>query len=77
MCVSSSCVPNVCMYVPPLTSPAIESYTTIPYNQRKPRPSDPALRPSYQGSNPISDIWSLHALRIVTKYFKRQVCRLC
>ncbi|KAI8621225.1 putative hydroxyacid-oxoacid transhydrogenase, mitochondrial-like protein [Chytriomyces sp. MP71] len=43
---------------------ALESYTAIPYNQRSPRPSDPILRPAYQGSNPISDIWSLKALRM-------------
>lgn len=50
---------------------AIESYTAIPYNQRTPRPSDPIERPTYQGSNPISDIWSLQALRTVAKYLKR------
>ncbi|KAJ3185379.1 Hydroxyacid-oxoacid transhydrogenase, mitochondrial [Irineochytrium annulatum] len=43
---------------------AMESYTAIPYNQRSPRPTDPILRPAYQGSNPISDMWSLKALRM-------------
>ncbi|XP_072042620.1 hydroxyacid-oxoacid transhydrogenase, mitochondrial-like [Amphiura filiformis] len=52
---------------------ALESYTAIPYNQRRPRPSNPIERPAYQGSNPISDIWSLHALRIINKYFRRSV----
>jgi hydroxyacid-oxoacid transhydrogenase len=53
-------------------SHAIESYTAIPYNQR-PRPERPVLRPAYQGSNPISDVWSLEALRWVSKYFVRAV----
>ena len=50
---------------------AIESYTAIPYSQRTPRPTDPIERPTYQGSNPISDIWSLEALRTVAKYLRR------
>src|SRR5262249_12963144 len=33
----------------------------------------PALRPAYQGSNPISDIWSMQALRMVTQYLVRAV----
>src|SRR5438477_2128913 len=53
-------------------SHAIESYTAIPFHQR-PRPERPVLRPAYQGSNPISDVWSLEALRWVAKYFVRAV----
>ncbi|KAJ1357699.1 Hydroxyacid-oxoacid transhydrogenase, mitochondrial [Parelaphostrongylus tenuis] len=52
---------------------AIESYTALPYNQRVPRPLQPQLRPLYQGANPISDVWSLEALRIMRKYFRRSV----
>lgn len=52
---------------------AIESYTAVPYNQRSPRPTDPIERPTYQGSNPISDIWSLQALRSVAKYLPRAI----
>ena len=46
---------------------AIESYTALPYNER-PKPPSPLHRPAYQGSNPISDVWSLHALRIAAKH---------
>ncbi len=53
-------------------SHAIESYTATPYDQR-PRPERPALRPAYQGSNPISDVWALEALRIVARYLVRAV----
>ena len=42
---------------------AMESYTAIPF-QSRPASSDPKFRPAYQGSNPISDIWSLHDLRM-------------
>ena len=50
---------------------ALESYTAIPYHQRSPRPSEPQLRPAYQGANPISDIWALHGLRMCAQYLKR------
>jgi hydroxyacid-oxoacid transhydrogenase len=53
-------------------SHAIESYTAMPFTDR-PRPERPALRPAYQGSNPISDVWSLQALRMVAKYLVREV----
>ena len=51
---------------------AVESYTALPFN-RRPRPEHPILRPAYQGSNPISDIWALEAMRMVAKYLVRAV----
>lgn len=53
-------------------SHAIESYTAMPYSER-PLPDRPLLRPAYQGSNPISDVWSLQALRMVARYLVRAV----
>jgi hydroxyacid-oxoacid transhydrogenase len=53
-------------------SHALESYTAIPYHQR-PRPARPIERPAYQGANPISDIWSLRALEIVSEFLARAV----
>lgn len=53
-------------------SHAIESYTALPFAQR-PSPERPILRPAYQGSNPISDVWSLEALRLVAAYLRRAV----
>jgi hydroxyacid-oxoacid transhydrogenase len=53
-------------------SHAIESCTTLPFDQRS-LPERPILRPAYQGSNPISDVWSLEALRLVNTYLRRAV----
>jgi hydroxyacid-oxoacid transhydrogenase len=51
-------------------SHALESYTAIPFTSR-PKPARPLERPAYQGSNPISDIWALRALEIVSEYLIR------
>ena len=53
-----------------ILSHAIESFTAMPYTDR-PMPERPAMRPAYQGSNPISDIWSMQALRMVNQYLVR------
>jgi hydroxyacid-oxoacid transhydrogenase len=55
-----------------ILSHAIESYTAMPFTGR-PRPDRPTLRPAYQGSNPISDIWSLQAMRMVNRFLVRAV----
>ncbi|KAI4172752.1 MAG: hypothetical protein LQ343_003344 [Gyalolechia ehrenbergii] len=52
---------------------SLESWTAIPYHTRSPRPSNPINRPAYQGANPISDIFSLQALRSTIKYLPRAV----
>jgi hydroxyacid-oxoacid transhydrogenase len=55
-----------------ILSHAVESFTALPFSER-PRPDRPLLRPAYQGSNPISDVWSLEALRMVSQYLVRAV----
>lgn len=50
-----------------ILSHAVESYTALPYFERV-LPTRPLYRPAYQGSNPISDVWSLQALRMVSRY---------
>ena len=55
-----------------ILSHAVESFTALPFSER-PLPDRPMLRPAYQGSNPISDVWSLQALRMVAKYLVRAV----
>ena len=47
---------------------AVESYTAIHYSNR-PRPERPMLRPAYQGSNPISDMWAIKAMEIMADNF--------
>jgi hydroxyacid-oxoacid transhydrogenase len=51
---------------------AVESYTALPFNQR-PAPDHPRLRPAYQGSNPISDVWAKKAIEMASKNILRVV----
>jgi hydroxyacid-oxoacid transhydrogenase len=53
-------------------SHAVESLTALPYH-RRPAPEHPGLRPAYQGSNPISDIWAERAIRMVARYLVRSM----
>jgi hydroxyacid-oxoacid transhydrogenase len=49
---------------------AVESYTALPF-ARRPLPERPVLRPAYQGSNPISDVWAMQAMRLVAQFLVR------
>lgn len=51
---------------------AIESYTALPSTQRI-KPKSPLHRPAYQGSNPISDIWSLYALKTAATWLEAAI----
>ena len=51
---------------------ALESYTAMPFGQR-PSPKSPNFRPSYQGANPISDVWALQAMRLVVEFLPRVI----
>jgi hydroxyacid-oxoacid transhydrogenase len=55
-----------------ILSHAVESFTAMSFSER-PRPEKPSVRPAYQGSNPISDVWSLQAMRMVATYLMRAV----
>ncbi len=50
----------------------LESYTALPFNKRS-APESPVMRPSYQGSNPISDIWAIKAVEMVATNIVRAV----
>ena len=51
-------------------SHAIESLTALPFDRRE-APDSPKTRPSYQGANPISNIWAARAAEIGSKYMVR------
>jgi hydroxyacid-oxoacid transhydrogenase len=53
-------------------SHAVESLTALPFS-RRPAPDRPSLRPAYQGSNPISDIWASRAIEMVARYLVRSM----
>src|SRR5689334_15145971 len=45
----------------------LESYTGLPFHQRV-APASPAHRTTYQGSNPISDVWCRRAVEMVSAH---------
>jgi hydroxyacid-oxoacid transhydrogenase len=49
---------------------ALESYTNLPFTRRE-APAHPSLRPAYQGSNPISDVWATRAIEMATRSMLR------
>ncbi len=53
-------------------SHALESYTALPFD-RRPAPASPRLRPTYQGANPVSDIWAARAIELVAEHLVRAV----
>ena len=55
-----------------ILSHALESLTALPYNQRQ-AADNPGLRPSYQGANPISEIWASKAIEWCAKNLVRAV----
>jgi len=66
-----SCPPNVIAAAGfDVLCHSLESYTAIPFNKRQ-RPETPMQRPAYQGSNPISDHWSLKSLELTANYLER------
>jgi hydroxyacid-oxoacid transhydrogenase len=50
---------------------SLESYTAVPYTERTPRPTNPINRPAYQGRNPISDVFSIWALKTTVENLPR------
>ncbi len=50
----------------------LESYTALPFHQRQ-AVENPGLRPAYQGSNPISDVWAIRAVEMVAQNIVRAV----
>ena len=53
-------------------SHAVESYTAVAFTERE-AAAEPGLRPTYQGANPISDVWATKSLQIVARYLERAV----
>lgn len=51
---------------------AVESFLSVPYTDRA-RPTTPASRPPYQGSNPVADVWSARAIEFGGEFLRRAV----
>jgi hydroxyacid-oxoacid transhydrogenase len=53
-------------------SHALESFTALPYTHRT-APAHPTLRTTYQGANPISDVWAARAIAMVSQQIVRAI----
>jgi hydroxyacid-oxoacid transhydrogenase len=53
-------------------SHALESLTAIDFDKR-PAVEQPQLRPTYQGANPISDMWSAKAIEMTSQHIARAI----
>jgi hydroxyacid-oxoacid transhydrogenase len=53
-------------------SHALESLTAIDFDKR-PAVDQPQLRPTYQGANPISDMWSAKAIEMTSQHIARAI----
>ena len=51
---------------------ALESYTALPFSERV-ASSNFGARPSYQGANPISDVWAIRAIEMLSDNIIRAV----
>lgn len=51
---------------------ALESLTALPYSKRA-APENPGIRSTYQGSNPVSDVWASRAIQMVSENLVRAV----
>jgi hydroxyacid-oxoacid transhydrogenase len=50
----------------------LESYTALPFSKRE-APVSPALRTTYQGANPISDVWARRAVELTAENIVRAI----
>ena len=50
----------------------LESYTALPFHERE-APASPAVRTTYQGANPISDVWAHRAVEMASRNILRAI----
>jgi len=53
-------------------SHGLESYTALHFDRRE-ASEDPGKRPVYQGANPVSDVWALRAIEMVSRHVVQAV----
>jgi hydroxyacid-oxoacid transhydrogenase len=52
----------------------LESYTALPFSRRE-APASPAVRTTYQGANPISDVWAYRAVEMTARHISTAIDR--